>query len=311
MSDPDVTHLLAVQHGVVSAQQLVALGVSRWTIRRHSDRGVLVAVVPGVYRDAGHPSTFEAEAMAVQLHAAPDGVLSSTTAARILGLRGMPKRPVRVLTSERTRAALPAWVHKVSSSWLIEDVDVTMLNGFRLLRPVRLLLTLAELFNDHRFERAAEDAWHLDLVSPAEASDFLASYRRQGRSGIARLERWLDKTAHRKLPSQSGFELDILDAIRRAGLPEPERQHPVTLRTGELIHLDFAWPAVLLAVEPGHSWWHGGDLRARADMARDRACTVMGWEVVRYDESARSNLAAVGRELRTIYERRQSMLRPA
>ena len=161
-----------------------------------------------------------------------------------------------------------------------------MLGGFRLLRPVRALLTLAELFNDHRFERAAEDAWHRDLVSPEEASTFLATYRRQGRGGIARFERWLNKTAHRKLPSQSGFELDILSAIRGAGLPEPQRQHPLTLATGDLIHLDFAWPEVFLAVEPGHSWWHGGDLRMRADMARDRACTAVGWEVVRYDNGA-------------------------
>ena len=29
-----------------------------------------------------------------------------------------------------------------------------------------MLLTLAELFNDHRFKRAAEDAWHLKLITP-------------------------------------------------------------------------------------------------------------------------------------------------
>ena len=46
-----------------------------------------------------------------------------------------------------------------------------------------------------------------------------------------------------------------------AGLPEPIRQHPLLLLTGELIHLDIAWPEVRLAVEPGHSWWHGGDTR--------------------------------------------------
>jgi very-short-patch-repair endonuclease len=270
----------------------------------------VTTLLPGVLLVASHPSTFEAEAMAVQLHTAPDGVLSSTTAARLLGLRGMPTRPIRALVSRRTRTDLPSWVHKASSSWLVEATDVMTIRGFRLIRPVRMLLTLAELFNDFRFERAAEDAWHLDLVSPEEASVFLANYRRQGRAGIAGFERWLNRTAHRKRPSQSGFELDILGAIRRAGLPEPQRQHPVTLLTGEVVHLDFAWPAVMLGVEPGHSWWHGGDLRMRADAARDRACTAVGWEVVRYDEVARADLAGVGRELRTIYERRRSMLHP-
>jgi hypothetical protein len=311
MDNPDVLRLISAQHGVVSLPQLQSLGVSRTAVWRSQRDGALTTLLSGVLLVASHRSTFEANAMAVQLHTAPDGVLSSTTAARLLGLRAMPTQPIRVLVTRRTRRNLPSWVHKASSSWLIEDEDVTTVRGFRLLRPVRMLLTLAELFNDFRFERAAEDAWHLDLVSPAEASTFLASYRRQGRGGIARFEQWLNRTSHRKLPSQSGFELDILGVIRRARLPEPSRQHPVTLLTGEVIHLDFAWPAVMLAVEPGHSWWHGGDLRMRADGARDRACTALGWEVVRYDETARADLAGVGRELRTIYDRRHSMLRPA
>ena len=311
MDHPDLLRLLAAQYGVVSLPQLWSLGISRSAVWRCQRAGTVTTLLPGVLLVASHTSTFEAEAMAVQLHTAPDGVLSSTTAARLHGLRGMPTRPIRALVSRRTRSDLPSWVHKASSSWLVEDEDVTAVRGLRLLRPVRMLLTLAELFNDFRFERAAEDAWHLDLVSPEEASVFLATYRRQGRGGIARFEKWLNTVAHRKRPSQSGFELDILGAIRRAGLPEPQRQHPVTLLTSEVVHLDFAWPAVMLGVEPGHSWWHGGDLRMRADTARDRACTAVGWEVVRYGEEARADLAGVGRELRTIYERRRSMIHPA
>jgi hypothetical protein len=311
MDNPDVLRLIAAQRGIVSLQQLWSLGIARSSVWRCQRAGAVTTLLPGVLLVASHSLTFEAEALAVQLHTAPDGVLTSTTAARLLGLRGMPTRPIRVLVSRRTRTTLPSWVHKASSSWIVEDEDVTTVRGLRLLRPVRMLLSLAELFNDFRFERAAEDAWHLDLVSPEEAAAFLATYRRQGRAGIARYERWLNTTARRTRPSQSGFELDILGAIRRAGLPEPERQYSVTLLSGETVHLDFAWPAVMLGVEPGHSWWHGGDLRMRADAARDRACTAVGWEVVRYDEAARGDLAGVGRELRTIYERRRSMLRPA
>ena len=104
---------------------------------------------------------------------------------------------------------------------------------------------------------------------------------------MTRFERWLEKTAARTRPSQSGLELDVLDAVRRAGLPEPERQHPLTLRNGEVIHVDLAWPRARLGVEPGHSWWHGGDLGQRSDQARDRACDEIGWRIVRHDESLR------------------------
>ena len=102
----------------------------------------------------------------------------------------------------------------------------------------------------------------------------------------------------------------MLDAVRRAGLPEPERQHPLTLRNGEVIHVDLAWPRARLGVEPGHSWWHGGDLGQRSDQARDRACDEIGWRIVRHDESLRGELAAFGLQLRIIHDERLRSVRP-
>ncbi|MET0578633.1 MAG: hypothetical protein ABW122_08240, partial [Ilumatobacteraceae bacterium] len=103
---------------------------------------------------------------------------------------------------------------------------------------------------------------------------------------------------------QSGLEQAFVDMIATVGLPTPVRQHPLTLATGEVVHLDLAWPDVRLAVEPGHSWWHGGDLRQRRDQDRDRACAVVGWHVVRYDESAAQDRRATARELLALHRRR-------
>ena len=132
-------------------------------------------------------------------------------------------------------------------------------DGLRVATPLRTLFRLAWVFNQHRFERAAEDAWHLGLVTPDAAADYLAAVRRSGRAGVIKFEHWLERMSFRKEPSQSGLEQDVIDAICRAGLPEPERQLPLILPSGEMIHVDAAWPAVRLGVEPGHSWWHGGD----------------------------------------------------
>jgi hypothetical protein len=130
----------------------------------------------------------------------------------------------------------------------------------------------------------------------------VASCRGRGRHGFARFERWLATTEASRRPSQSDFELTVLDAIGRAGLPEPRRQHPVTLPSGELVHLDFAWPEALLAVEPGHTWWHGGNAKMVADYARDRACGRIGWCVMRYGQEVRGDLASLGREVREMYD---------
>ena len=66
--------------------------------------------------------------------------------------------------------------------------------------PLRMLFGLAEQFNQHRFERAAEDVWHRGLVTPDQAGDYLAAIRRSGRTGVIRMETWLERTSFRTTP---------------------------------------------------------------------------------------------------------------
>jgi very-short-patch-repair endonuclease len=300
---PEVLRLFHDQHGVAARRQILQLGPSRRTIERCRATGLVADVLPGVLRLAGAADTFESRAMAVQLHSAPDGVLSAFTAGRLWGLRRMPEHSIWVTVPTHHRDTVPHWVRRSYSNWL-HDADVGEYRGFRVQRPLRMLFALAHECNDHLFARAIEDAWHLELMTPPDVSEYLAEARRSGRSGVARMERWLWQTRARTRPSQSHFELQVLDAIRAAGLPEPERQHPLRLRSGETIHLDFAWPPLQLAVEPGHSWFHGGDLQMRKDAARDRACAELGWQVLRYDETAREDLAGVGAEISRVYQAR-------
>jgi hypothetical protein len=173
-----------------------------------------------------------------------------------------------------------------------------------------MLFGLAADFGQFRFERAAEDAWHLGLVTPAAAADYLERHRCRGKDGVATMDAWLERVLGRSRPAQSDLELDLLDALGHVGLPEPVRQHPLRLPTGDTIHLDIAWPALRLAVEPGASWWHGGDLGQRRDHARDRACGELGWHVVRFDETLRANPLAAARQVLTIYVQRRRDLTP-
>jgi hypothetical protein len=106
-----------------------------------------------------------------------------------------------------------------------------------------------------------------------------------------------------------GLEIKVARAAVTAGLPEPVRQHPLTLADGIVIHLDLAWPDIMLGFEPGHSWWHGGDLGQRVDQQRRRACAAVGWQVESYDESAAGNLPSVGAEIAAIYHQRRRLLR--
>jgi hypothetical protein len=305
---PDVLALLARQHWVVGLRQLDALGVSRSAVKRASAAGLVVRVHRGVLRLAGVELSLAGRALALQLAAGPTAFASGPTAGALHGLRDMPTQRIEVTVKEERRPDVPGAHRIVLTSWLDEDRDITPRpDGLRIASPLRTLFGLASQFNQHRFERAAEDAWHKGLVTPQAAADYLAAIRQSGKKGVRRMEQWLERTTFLR-PAQSGLELDFLAMIEQVGLPTPVRQLPLTLLSGEIIHLDIAWPDVRLAVEPGHSWWHGGDLRQRADQARDRACALVGWHVHRYDETATRDRLATARELLALYRRRAADL---
>ena len=231
----DVLKLFADQHWVASIEQLRSLGVSASMIQRARRSGIVTTVIPGVMRITGTADTFASRAMAVQLHVGREVFISGASAGVLHRLRGMPRQTVECTIVETRKVILPPWAKITQTSWLEPARDVmTFPGGLRVATPLRMLFRLARVFNQHRFERAAEDCWHRQLVTPESATAYLAAVRRSGRAGVIRFEHWLDRMTYRAAPSQSGLELDVVDAIRRAGLPEPERQLPLILSTGEL-----------------------------------------------------------------------------
>jgi very-short-patch-repair endonuclease len=243
--------------------------------------------------------------MAVQLKAGGNGFLSAWTAARIVGLRSMPERRVHFTAPADFRTGMPSWVDLHRTHWYDAEQDRYVSDdGLVVAHPMRMLFGLAAAFNQVRFERAAEDAWHCELITPDSALDYLQSHRCRGKDGVMKFERWLERTLEQDRPAQSNLERDLIQALEEVGLTTPVRQHPLVLNTGETIHIDIAWPQIQLAVEPGASWWHGGDSGQRKDQARDRACSELGWSVIRFDESMRDDLSAAAEQVARIFRQR-------
>ena len=305
MIDSAILEMIGRQHGVIGRIQLQEhFGWNASKLCRARQRGILLDVTPSVVRIASAPNTFELRCMALQLHLSDRCFLSSTTAGRLYGLRSMPATPVRATVPEVNRRTCPTWSELSRSSWFGDDDFVQRDDALIVATPIRMLFGLAATLNPFRFARAAEDAWNLRLITPIEAADYLERHRCRGKNGVATLERWLDDVIGSARPAQSGLEQLLIECLARVGLPEPVRQHPLSLPSGERIHLDIAWPNVRLAVEPGAGRWHNGALQQRRDYARDRFCSEQGWHVVRFDESLSDDPMAAARQVHRIYRSR-------
>lgn len=309
MLDHELLALAGRQHGVVAVSQLVEMGRSRAAISRARTGGTLVEVAFGVVRIASSPDTFFSRCMTVQLQVGAAGFIGGPSAGRLHGLRAMPTQRVHYTVPRTARSRPPDWADLHITRWYDGEADRQQLpNGIIVATPLRMLWGLAAMFNQHRFERAAEDAWHLRLIDPQGAAEYLEDHRCRGKDGVARLEAWLERALGRDRPTQSNLERHLIGALERIGLPSPERQFPLTLVDGETIHLDIAWPSVKLGVEPGAGAWHAGSRAVRRDQARDRGCIELGWQIVRFDESIQADYSAAARQVERIYVERRRQL---
>ena len=101
----------------------------------------------------------------------------------------------------------------------------------------------------------------------------------------------------------SPLELRLLVLVRASGFEEPVTEHPFARHLGRRWRFDFAWPALMLAVEvDGGAWVPGGGRHTRgagfaADHDKFNRATLLGWRVLRFtsrhlaDGSALADLA--------------------
>ncbi len=304
--DARVLQVLGGQFWVATRQQLLAAGASDREIQRAMRHGVLDRVARSVVHLSAAPWTFESRAMSLCLSAGLESYLSGTTAGLLWGIRGMPDLPVEITIAHARRLTVPEWGVVVRSSWLEPELHKRRrADGLQVASPLRCLMRLAESAHPVRFEKAAEDLWHRHLISPESAGLFLAAHRRSGRGGVEVFEDWLQRAAGRTRAQQSGLEVELAAALVAFGLPQPHRQYPLQLRGRLTIHLDLAYPEVKLAIEPGASWWHGGDERARSDHERDRLCGEQGWQVMRFDDVELRDLEQCARGVVRVFEARR------
>lgn len=281
----DLQRIAAVarpRHGIVSAQELTDLQVTRARRRTLVGSGVLVPVAKGWYRLVGAPASGrQALALAV---ASTDGVASHRSAAALHELPGfvLPRRPeVTVRTSAQRPRSRLARVH--ATTWLPDD-DLVVVDGIACLTVARTLFSLAAIVPELSVDRvrgAVDDAVRLRRASDPWLWWRLERLRCHGRNGVSVFERILTERAGGSI-TESWLERESLRVFERGGLPRPVCQARIAKRGAFLARVDFAYPPQRVIIEVTGAVAHSTPAQRAADARRRNELLMQGYLVLEF-----------------------------
>lgn len=276
--DAAISRLAAAQHGVYSRSQAVERRATAKMIQHRVRVGRWERLYPGVYRLAGAPVSWRQELMAASFAVGHDAVASHRSAAALWQLPGFGPGVVELSVAAKTaRGRGGIILHRVQ---VLARVDVTVLHGIRVTNPTRTLIDLAAVETAEALEEALDDALRRRLTTIPRLEWRLQALARSGRPGIAVIRSLVEARDPRNAVPQSVFETRLLRALRQARLPEPVCQHEVREGPRLVALVDFAYPAIRLAIEAEGYRWHSGRARWEHDLARRNALTALGWRIV-------------------------------
>jgi Protein of unknown function (DUF559)/Transcriptional regulator, AbiEi antitoxin len=264
LMDMAVADLARRQHGVVSRDQLVALGLTVRMIEGRVKKAHLHPVHRGVYA-VGHRSlTRHSRFMAAVLACGEGAALRHFSAAvlwKILEDRGQPIH----VTVEGNRVCRGVVVHRSP----LQGERVRR-HGIVVTTPARTLVDLADVVRKRRtLERAFDEAEYLGL-------DWQPAAPRHGRRGSGMLASVLAAHEPGTTRTLSEFEERFLAFCDRCGLRRPEVNASI-----EGYLCDFVWRRERLIVETDGRRAHGTRRARRRDPIRDADLQIAGWRVVR------------------------------
>lgn len=277
------------QWGVVSVDQLHALGLTSAALTRRVQAGRLHRLYRGVYAVGHDRLRREGRFLAAVFACGDDAVLSHLSAAVHWGLLGTEQAKVDV-TARRGRRGVPGV--RLHRSRSLDARDRTTHEGMPITTLARTLLDLAATIPGGRLERALAQAERLRIYDHRAITDVIA--RTNGHRGGTILGR---ATAQEPRLTRSELEVQFLTLVRRAGLPEPLSNHELEVPDHGREDVDFYWPAHRLVVETDGWETHGTRSAFQSDRRKDAALTAAGYKVMRftYDDVTREGATVVRR----------------
>jgi hypothetical protein len=254
-ADVLVAQAAAREHGVLSAAELRACGLSPQAIAYRVGIGRLHPLHRGVYAVGHAKPTLDGIFLAAVKACGDGAVLGRWSAAMLADIITWEDRLPDVLILGETVPRHPSLNGHRTSYLPVEHV--TTIRGIPVTRAERTLLDLAAALPVKRLRRAVRQAQFLKLTTVGSLLAVLhGPGPMRGRKKLAQV------IAEHAVPTQSELEDATLDLVLRGGFELPSVNEPLFL-DGRRIVPDLRWPRERLVIEADGP--HHDDPLARAD----------------------------------------------
>jgi hypothetical protein len=285
-----VWELARRQLGLFTWAQAIQL-VTQDEVRTSLRRGHARRFRRGVYVVAGAPPSYERAVLGALLAAEVDAWASHRTAARLHDLKVPPPDGIDILTMPHHRVRLEGVAHHRNK--LVVVGDLTTIGPIAVTSVARTLVDCTPWLPGAALARAVDDAQRrgrltIDQLEAAHAA--VDEGPRTGRHLVVPMRPVLAQRLAGQHPGGSDRELDVLDILRRAGMPLPVQQFPVVV-AGRQRYLDYAYPEARVYIEfLGFS--EHGLIRTVFDDDADREpeLALLGWLGIPVTSNTRDDL---------------------
>jgi very-short-patch-repair endonuclease len=275
--DPDaaLARRIEATHGVFRRSDALAAGLTPDQVRHRLAVGRWLSPYRGVFRLVGVPPTWRGALLAACWAGGKSAVASRRSAAAGHGFPG-GRQDIAEITCVRWRRTRHDGL-VVHESTLLDECDVTVVDGIPVTTPARTLFDLGACYATGMVEYALENALRRGLVTLPELDATIQRLSRRGRPGGPALRRLVEARADGRRPTDSDTETRLRQVIRAAGLPEPVPQFEVWSGSRYLGRVDFAYPDARIAIEYDSDEHHSGRVATRRDRARRHDLIAAGW----------------------------------
>jgi hypothetical protein len=292
--DKAIAALARTQHGYITRQQLLDLGLGPRAIEYRVAIGRLIPVYRGVYAVGHVPLGMEARAHAAVLACGTGAVLSHGSAASLWKYVKDWSAPLEVTAkSDRRRPGIT--VHRATS---LTRRDVTQQLGIPVTSPARTVLDMTPRLGDRQLRRFMRDARLTHTLGLSDLAELLA--RQPRHPATKRLQPFIDPRRAGG-PTRSEFEDAFIEFASRYDLPAP-----ITNTQLHGYEIDALFPAERVIVELDGAEFHLDREVFESDRERDAALLEAGYVTVRITwERLKQQPAREAARLRKILDARR------